>query len=213
MATAALIPIPFSSLSRLIATASRFCGRESSVLRPKSVRRVIRAGDVIRLALLAPELRFPIDINATVLARSVVPAMVRVRYELADLAQVEFALGQLYRRTEPTLPVALDVATFRERRCRMSSISQEGATFEVEGELSPGRCAPDTRVQVQVPHVNGRLELGGHVEWVTPRERHSRLHISFTGLAAPSRQMLDDIVFRFRLGAAPWTPRLRVPGL
>lgn len=213
MQPVALIPVPFSSVSRLIATASRFCSRQSSVIRPPAAQRVVRAGDVIRLALLAPELRFAIDVNATVVARSFQPTSLVVQYELADLNQMEAALGQLYSRTRPMLPVSLDVATFRERPVRLSALSPDGAIFDVLGELSTERCGPDAEVRLQLPHQSGRLELGGQVAYVTPRPNRSRMHVSFKGLAAKSRQMLDDIVFRFRLGAAPWTPKLVAPGL
>lgn len=213
MQPAALIPVPFSSLSRLIATASRFCGKNSSVLKPKKLGRDVKLGEVIRLALLAPELRVPVDVKATVVARTLRPVAFEVRYELADLAQMEHALARLYTLAPTMLPVALDVATFRARPCRLSALSPEGATFEVQGELSPERCAPDTEVRLSLPHQDGRLDLPGHVAWVTPRPNRSRLHMSFGFLAEKSRQMLDDIVFRFRLGSAPWQPKLMAPGL
>src|SRR5258706_2806297 len=213
MKLAALLPVPFSTLSRLISTVSSYCGSEPSLLRPKRVHVVVRAGDVLRLALLAPELRFPIDVNATVIARTLCPATVLVRYELADLSQIECALGQLYQRSPATLPIALEVATFRSRRCRMAGLSRDGATFKVLGELSPYDCAPDTAVRLQLPHQDGRVDLPGRVTWVTPRWDRSFMHMSFAGVAQGSRRTLDDIVYRFRLGAAPWRPRLLAPGL
>jgi hypothetical protein len=213
MPAAALIPVPFSSLARLVATASRFCGRTSSVLRVGRDRRAIRAGDVLRLALLAPEIRFPVDVHATVLARTFRPQTVKVRYELADLSQMECALGQLYRHHEPMLPMALDVATPEGRRCRLSGLSPRGATFEVEGELSTSDCAPDSVAHLQLPHQRGRLEVHGLVAWLTPRPEASRLHVSFDTVGEATRKMLEDIVFRFRLGAAPWTAKLLAPAL
>ena len=207
------LPVPFSSLTRLIATASRFCGQRSSVLRLRKIRRTIRLGDTLRLALLAPELRGTIDVDARVVARTMQPLSLEVRYELADLAQMERALAWLYSKSRPMLPIALDVATFRCRPCRLASLSPEGATFEVQGELTPDRCAPDTEVRLSLPHRDGRLDLPGHVAWVTPRKGRSRMHVTFSFLAEKSREMLDDIVFRFRLGAAPWTPKLLAPGL
>ncbi len=210
----ALVPVPFSTLSRLIATASWFCGHASSILRPSVTRRRLYAGDVIRLALLAPEIRFPIDVNATVLARTLRPAMLQVRYALADVSQVECALGTLYRRSQAELPVALEFATFdQHRRCRLSSVSREGATFDLQSELDVGRCRPDSPVRVQLPHQTGRVDALGKIDWVTPRKGRSRLRVSFTSMADQSRRMLDDIVYRFRLGAAPWTPALAGAGL
>ncbi|MBK7864744.1 MAG: PilZ domain-containing protein [Archangiaceae bacterium] len=213
MAQAPLIPVPFSTLPRLVATASRFCGRTSSVLHVGTCRKMIRSGDVLRLALLAPEIRFPIDVHATVLARTFRPDTIQVRYELADLAQMECALGQLYQSRAPALPMSLDVATFHGRRCRLSGLSQRGATFEVMGELSTRNCPPDASAKLQLPHQKGRVELPGRIAWVTPRREASRLHLSFGAVGDSARRMLDDIVFRFQLGAAPWTPRLLAPGL
>jgi len=210
----ALIPVPFSSLTRLIATASRYCGRESSLLRPLVANRRLHAGDVVRLALLAPEIRFPIDVNATVVARGFKPPTVKVRYALADLAQMECALGTLYRRSRPELPVLLDVSTFTERRrCRLAGVSPDGATFEVQGEVDLEACRPDSEVRLQLPHPLGRVDVSGKIASITPRAERSRLRVSFTRMAETSRRMLDDIVFRFRLGAAPWTPTLQAPGL
>jgi hypothetical protein len=210
-----LIPVPFSSLKVLIATASRFCGRESSLLRPTTLANPVRAGDVLRLALLAPEVRFPIDVNATVVAVTFKPVTLRVRYALADLSQVECALGHLYRRCGPELPVALDVATSSPapQRCRLSSLSCEGATFDVKGGLEIERCTPDAEVHLELPHQNGLVDLPGHVAWLTPRPERTRLRVCFAHLGRESRSMLADIVYRFRLGAAPWTPRLQAPGL
>jgi hypothetical protein len=213
MLPAALIPVPFSSLARLVATASRFCGRSVSLLQVRRSRRALRAGDVLRLSLLAPEIRFPVDVYATVLARTYRPDALQVRYTLADLSQMECALGQLYRHHEPMLPMALDVATHEGRRCCLSGLSPRGATFDVAGELSTLRCKPDAAAQVQLPHQRGAVEVKGLVAWLTPRREASRLHVSFDALGASTRKMLEDIVFRFRLGAAPWTPKLVAPGL
>ncbi|MBL8949201.1 MAG: PilZ domain-containing protein [Myxococcaceae bacterium] len=216
-----LIPVPFSSLSRLVATTSWFCSRSASFLQPRAVKRRLYAGDVLRLALLAPEIRYPIDVNATIIARTIKPMVVQVRYTLADLQQMECALGTLYARSGPQLPVVLDVATAAPtpagtrrldgRRCRLSSISPEGATFYLQGEVT--RCPHELPVKLQLPHQSGRAELVGKVLSVTARGGRSRLRVSFTNMAAASRQMLDDIVYRFRLGQAPWTPTLHAAGL
>lgn len=216
--SAALIPVPFSSLKALIATASRFCSRESTLLKPRAICKPLCAGDVLRLALLAPELRYAVEVKATLLARTFKPVAIKVRYELADLGQVESALGQLYRHARAELPVAIDVCTSREvsgpmGRCRLSSLSCEDATFEVVGKLEVDRCAPDTAVRLQLPCPYGRLDLRGQVACVTPRARHSQLRVSFTSMGDDSRRMLGDIVYRFRLGAAPWTASLQAPGL
>lgn len=213
MSHSALIPVAFSSLSRLIATASRFCGRESSLLVVKHAKRDLRCGETVRLALLAPEVRFPIDINAQVVARTMHPYTMKVRYSLSDLSQMECALGQLYQGSEATLPMALDVLTHHHRLCRMSTLSREGATFVVQGEMTADQCALDSKTLLELPHQSGRIDLPGEVSWLTQRQDHSRLHVSFSPMAGAAKQRLDDIVYRFRLGAAPWTPRLTASGL
>ena len=219
MATLAFIPVPFSSTAKLIATVSRDCGRELSVLRPSRLAEHVRAGDTFHLALLAPELHFPIDVHATVLARTYRPQALKLRYQLADVQQMEWALGQLYRCTRPELPVSLDVQLSADERpgavprCRLSALSCDGATFEVRGQLGVGRCAPDSVVRVRLPHVAGHVVVPGHVAWVTPRPTRSRLHVDFNGINDECKRRLGDIVYRFRLGAAPWTPRLDAPGL
>jgi hypothetical protein len=48
---------------------------------------------------------------------------------------------------------------------------------------------------------------------VTPRADRSRIHVTFSAVTATTRKSLNDIVCRFRLGAAPWTPRLLAPGV
>jgi hypothetical protein len=211
MQPVALLPVPFSSLPKLIATASCFCGRPSSLMKVRMVRRAIDIGDVLRLALLAPELRFPIDVNARVLTYA--PGLLQVRYTLADHAQIECALGQLYSRAEARLPVALDVKTAGKRPCRLAELSSEGATFEVLGELSPASCVPDSDAWLQLPHQEGRLNLAGRVAWVTPRRDRSRMHVSFSRVTPAAQRRVDEIVCRFRLGDAPWTPKLLAPGV
>jgi hypothetical protein len=213
MRSVALIPVAFSSLRQLIAIASRFCGRESAVLRVRRARRTLEVGDTLRLALLTPEVRFPIDVNATILACTARPMTVRVRYTLADHSQIECALGQLYQRSEPRLPIALDVDTAHHRTCRLAELSSVGATFEVLGVLSPRQCTPDSEAWLQLPHPDGALSLPGHVAWVSPRADRSRMHVTFSAVTATTRKSLNDIVCRFRLGAAPWTPRLLAPGV
>jgi hypothetical protein len=99
------------------------------------------------------------------------------------------------------------------RACRLAELSSVGATFEVAGELTPSDCAPDSEAWVQLPHEGGRLNLPGHVAWVTPRRDRSRLHVSFTSISAELRRGLNDIVCRFQLGAAPWTPKLLAQGV
>jgi hypothetical protein len=211
MQPVALLPVPFSSLRKLIATASRFCGRQAALLKVRNVRRPIDIGDVLRLALLAPELRFPIDVNAQIL--SYAPGLLQVRYTLADHAQIECALGQLYSHSEARLPVSLEVKTAGKRACRLAELSSEGATFEVLGELSPSACAPDSDAWLQLPHEEGRLNLAARVAWVTPRRGRSRMHVSFARVTAAAQRRVDEIVCRFRLGDAPWTPKLLAPGV
>jgi hypothetical protein len=87
------IPVHFDSLAELLASASRACVRESSLIRMRRVVRPLHAGDALRLALFAPGLTAPVYIDVLVLARTMHPVAVRVRYRLADYRQAERALG------------------------------------------------------------------------------------------------------------------------